>query len=151
MSCWHCGIILSSYTRGGWVAGSSPFTLMSNIFVTEFAEFSENIYEKLQYAINVEWRQRSKENFTFAFAQCKWVLRSISTKLMRKRKRYLSLMFAAIPYEQEIEFSNKPSENDDKRSKETFRFALAFAQCKCILIMGPCKLIIYQTVHKIVL
>ena len=25
------------------VAGSSPFTVMINIFVTEFAEFSENI------------------------------------------------------------------------------------------------------------
>ena len=25
------------------VAGSSPFTVITNIFVTEFAEFSENI------------------------------------------------------------------------------------------------------------
>ena len=33
----------SSYTRGGWVAGSSPFTVVTNIFVTEFSEFSENI------------------------------------------------------------------------------------------------------------
>ena len=30
------------------VAGLSPFTLMTNIMVTAFAEFSENIYEKLQ-------------------------------------------------------------------------------------------------------
>ena len=27
MSCWHCGSILVSYTRGGWVAGWSPFTM----------------------------------------------------------------------------------------------------------------------------
>ena len=30
--------ILVSYTRGGWVAGSGPFTVMTNIFVTEFTE-----------------------------------------------------------------------------------------------------------------
>ena len=28
VSCWQCGGILVSYTRGGWVAGSSPFTVM---------------------------------------------------------------------------------------------------------------------------
>ena len=33
--------------RGGWVAGSNPFTVMTNIFVPEFVEFSEQIYEKL--------------------------------------------------------------------------------------------------------
>ena len=43
MSCWHCGSILVPHTRGGYVAGSSPFTVMTNIFVTEFTEFSENI------------------------------------------------------------------------------------------------------------
>ena len=32
MSCWRCGGILVSYTRGGWVRGSSPFTVMTNIF-----------------------------------------------------------------------------------------------------------------------
>ena len=41
MSCWHCGSILVSHTRGVYVAGSSPFTIMTNIFVTEFIEFSE--------------------------------------------------------------------------------------------------------------
>ena len=41
--CWHCGSILVSYTRGGWVAGWSPFTVMADIFVTEFSEFIENI------------------------------------------------------------------------------------------------------------
>ena len=40
VSCWRCGDILVSYTRGGWVAGSSPFTV-----VTESAEFGENIRE----------------------------------------------------------------------------------------------------------
>ena len=40
VSCWHCGSILVSYTRGDWVADSSPFTciVMTNIFVTEFSE-----------------------------------------------------------------------------------------------------------------
>ena len=38
VSCWHCGGILVYYTRGGWVAGSSPITVMTNIFVTEFSE-----------------------------------------------------------------------------------------------------------------
>ena len=37
------GSILVSYTRRGWVAGSSSFTIMTNIFVTEFSELSENI------------------------------------------------------------------------------------------------------------
>ena len=32
-----------SYRRGGWVVGSSPFTVMTNIFVTELSEFGENI------------------------------------------------------------------------------------------------------------
>ena len=41
MSCWHCGSILISHTRRGSVAGSSPFTVMTNIFFTEFSEFSE--------------------------------------------------------------------------------------------------------------
>ena len=40
VSCWCCGSMLVSYTRGGWVAGSSPFNVI-NFFVTEFAEFSE--------------------------------------------------------------------------------------------------------------
>ena len=35
---WYYGSILVSYTRGGWMAGSSPFIadLMTNIVVTEF-------------------------------------------------------------------------------------------------------------------
>ena len=40
------GTVVASWSftqRGGWVAGLSPFTVMTNIFVTEFAEFSENI------------------------------------------------------------------------------------------------------------
>ena len=43
VSCWHCGSILVSYTRGSCMAGSNPFTVMTNIFVIEFNEFSENI------------------------------------------------------------------------------------------------------------
>ena len=41
--------ILVSYTRGGWVVGLSHFTVMKNIFVTEFSKFSENIYGKLKW------------------------------------------------------------------------------------------------------
>ena len=32
------------------MAGLSPFTVMTNIFVTEFSKFSENIKGKLNYA-----------------------------------------------------------------------------------------------------
>ena len=35
------GRILVSHTRNGCVADSSPFTIMTNIFVTEFSEFNE--------------------------------------------------------------------------------------------------------------
>ena len=38
--CWCFGSILVSYTRCGYAVGSSPFTVMTNIFVTEFSEFS---------------------------------------------------------------------------------------------------------------
>ena len=39
------GVVVASFsnTKGVWVAGSSPFTVMTNIFITEFIEFSENI------------------------------------------------------------------------------------------------------------
>ena len=39
------GAVVASWslTRGDWVAGSSPFTVMKNISVTKFTEFSENI------------------------------------------------------------------------------------------------------------
>ena len=42
--------ILVSYTRCGWVADLSPFTVMKNMFVTEFAEFS--IKWKLNWSFN---------------------------------------------------------------------------------------------------
>ena len=37
------GAIVSSWFVTQEVAGSSSFTVMTNIFVTEFSEFSENI------------------------------------------------------------------------------------------------------------
>ena len=40
VSCWHCGSISVYCTRGSRL---EPFTVMTNIFVTEFAEFIENI------------------------------------------------------------------------------------------------------------
>ena len=39
------GSILVSYTRGGCVAGSSPFTVMTNMFVIEFSEISQTFSE----------------------------------------------------------------------------------------------------------
>ena len=39
VSCWHCGSISVSYRD----SRLEPFTVMTNIFVTEFAEFIENI------------------------------------------------------------------------------------------------------------
>ena len=43
------GAVAASWSFTQEVTGSSPFTVMANIFVTEFAEFSENIQE------NVHW------------------------------------------------------------------------------------------------
>ena len=40
VSCWCCGSILVSYTRGGWVASSSPFTEKTNNSVKTFKENS---------------------------------------------------------------------------------------------------------------
>ena len=41
------GTMVTSWpTRGGWVAGSSPFTVMTNNFFTRFTEFSEIFREK---------------------------------------------------------------------------------------------------------
>ena len=37
------GAVVASWSPTQEVAGLSPFTVMTNIFVTEFAEFSENI------------------------------------------------------------------------------------------------------------
>ena len=46
MSYWWCGSILVSYTRGDWVAGLSPFTVMTNILALNSANsvktFGEN-------------------------------------------------------------------------------------------------------------
>ena len=43
------GTVVASWSLTLKVAGSSPFIVMTNIFVTEFGEFSENIYEKLHW------------------------------------------------------------------------------------------------------
>ena len=37
------GTVVASSSLAQEAAGSSPFPVMTNIFVTEFAEFSENI------------------------------------------------------------------------------------------------------------
>ena len=41
------GTVVASWSLTLEVVGSSPFTLMTNIFVIEFSEFSENIKGKL--------------------------------------------------------------------------------------------------------
>ena len=43
--CWCCGSILVSYTRGGWVAGSSPFTVMTNILSLNSANSVKTLRE----------------------------------------------------------------------------------------------------------
>ena len=62
MSCWHCGSILVSYTIGGWVAGLSLFTVMTNIFVTEFSEFSETFRKNssVPHKFTDEYRRQVK-------------------------------------------------------------------------------------------
>ena len=45
------GSVVASWSLMQEVEGSNPFTVMTNIFVTEFAKFSENIKEKLQWFI----------------------------------------------------------------------------------------------------
>ena len=37
------GAVVASWSLMQEIAGSSPFTVMTNIFVTEFTELSENI------------------------------------------------------------------------------------------------------------
>ena len=37
------GSVVASWSLTQEMAGSSPFTVMTNIFVTEFSEFTENI------------------------------------------------------------------------------------------------------------
>ena len=37
------GTVLASWSLTQEIAGSSPFTVMTNIFVTVFAEFSETV------------------------------------------------------------------------------------------------------------
>ena len=67
MSWWHCGSILVSHTRGGYVAGSSPFTVMTNIFVTEFSEYSKtfrkntNVNELLHF-VNISFNELNLQN-----------------------------------------------------------------------------------------
>ena len=43
------GAVVASGSPTQEVVGSSPFTVMTDIFVTEFAHFSANIYEKFHY------------------------------------------------------------------------------------------------------
>ena len=56
VSCWCCGSILVSLTRPGRVAGSSSFTVMTNIFVTEFSEtFRKNSVMQETYCFFFHW------------------------------------------------------------------------------------------------
>ena len=42
-------VVSWSYTRGGWEASLSNFTVMTNMFVTQFRELSENNWGKTQF------------------------------------------------------------------------------------------------------
>ena len=55
------GAVEASWSLTQEVPGSNPFTVMTNIFVTEFAEFSENILEKLHcsYCLSVNGKRSS--------------------------------------------------------------------------------------------
>ena len=39
--------VVTAWSLTQAVAGSNPFTIMTNILVTDFSEFNENIYGKL--------------------------------------------------------------------------------------------------------
>ena len=47
------GAVVASWSLTQEVAGSSTFTVMTNIFVTEFSEFSENILGKTKIHLKV--------------------------------------------------------------------------------------------------
>ena len=54
------GTVVASWSLTQEVAGSSPFTVMTNIFVTQFAEFSETfMYVSMQEApILITWSNK---------------------------------------------------------------------------------------------
>ena len=47
VSCRCCGSILVSRTRGGWVAGSNPFPVMTNIFSLNSGNSKKTFRENL--------------------------------------------------------------------------------------------------------
>ena len=55
------GAVVASWFLTQEVAGVNPFTVMTNIFVTEFAEFSENIRENS--SVVVDWLHCCKEGW----------------------------------------------------------------------------------------
>ena len=81
----HMCLILVSYTRGGWVPGSSPFTVMTNNFVTEF---SENIYIKLKYHQHL-WVLHPERN---CYKSVNWVSDVQLSLISRYTIRALSLL-----------------------------------------------------------
>ena len=52
VSGWHCGSILVSYTRGGWVAVSSPFTVMTNIYRSQQSCGQGNIFTPVCHSVH---------------------------------------------------------------------------------------------------
>ena len=48
------GDVVASWSLTQEVVGYSPFTVMTNLFITEFAEFIENIQKKLYYHTNLK-------------------------------------------------------------------------------------------------
>ena len=53
MSCCHCSSILVSYRRSSWVAGTSPFTVMTNIFTVRKRSLGQgNIFAPVCHSVH---------------------------------------------------------------------------------------------------
>ena len=71
--------------REGW--GLSPFTAMTNIFVTEFAEFSKKIEEKLQCCLSM--LTSHNEEAIFVMIVCESMLCLLSNGKISLRYNYV--------------------------------------------------------------
>ena len=81
------GAVLSSWSLTQEVAGSSPFTVMTNIFVTEFAEFSETFRKNCNISVfSVFYKQKIAITATIGHNTTKI---GIESTLLRRLSNYL--------------------------------------------------------------
>ena len=59
MSCWCCRSTLVSYTRGGWVVGLSPFTVMTVKYLGKTPLFYQ-IRVQLRFGANLVWTKTDR-------------------------------------------------------------------------------------------